>query len=289
MHIQHSAYATPRPITSDAEYETPAERLAAEVRLAIAAAGGDTRAAVLLLLHAAADDAEVAWELFAPYHERAARDAVLGEMRKTERAGRDTGDAHAGCAPAPSPLQNDRSGKGRTDTDAPRASASTGAVPQQPCREGQENSDARRAVAPDTAAPSSGDVGQMSSAPRTASADAPLELNENVRRGDHMISGPRICDATPAPSRPIHVVARQRAPRGLEAVQEMNRGLLRTFLVNGRPIADVTAAEAREWGAAQQQRGRFAILMAEGVPDHMRIGECKTEEDATRAAELSRA
>ena len=69
----------------------------------------------------------------------------------------------------------------------------------------------------------------------------------------------------------------------------MNRGLLRTFLVNGRPIADVTAAEARAWGEAQKQRGRFAILMAEGVPDNMRIGDCKTEEDATRAAELSRA
>lgn len=271
MHIQHTAYATTRPITSDAEYETPAERLAAEVRLAIAAAGGDTRAAVLLLLHAAADDAEVAWELFAPYHERAARDAVLGEMRKTERAGRLAHDAQKVAAPAPSPLQNDRSGKGQPSVDAPRASAPTGAVTQQPCREGQNQHDAQYGFAPDTAAPSSGDVGQMSSAPRTASADAPLE------------------PARTAHSRPIHVVAHQRAPRGLAAVQEMNRGLLRTFMVNGRPIADVTAAEARDWGAAQQQRGRFAILMAQGVPDHMRIGDCKTEDDAKRAAELSRA
>lgn len=271
MHTQHTSCATPRPITSDAEYETPAERLAAEVRLAIAAAGGDTRAAVLLLLHAAADDAEVAWELFAPYHDRAAREAILGEIRKTERAGRCTSDAHAGDAPALSPLQNDRSRKGLPSADAPRASAPTGAVPQQPCREGQRHHDAQASIAPDTAAPSSDDVGRMSSGPRTASADAPLE------------------PARTAPSRPIHVVAHQRAPRGLAAVQEMNRGLLRTFLINGRPIADVTAGEARDWGEAQKQRGRFAILMAEGVPDHMRIGDCKTEQDATRAAELSRA
>ena len=270
MHIQPAAYAAPR-TNRDAEYETPAERLAAEVRLAIAAAGGDTRAAVLMLLQAAADDAEVAWELFAPYHERAARDAVLGEMRKTERAGRIASDAQKAAAPAPSPLQNDRSGKGQLSADAPRASAPTGTVPQQPCREGQAFSDAQTRSAPDTAAPSSGDVGRMSSGARTASADAPLE------------------PARTAPSRPIRVVAPQRPARGMAAVQEMNRCLLRTFLVNGRPIADVTAGEARAWGEAQKQRGRFAILMAEGVPDHMRIGDCKTEQDATRAAELSRA
>lgn len=270
MHIQHSAYAAPR-TNRDVAYETPAERLAAEVRAAIAASNGDTRAAVLMLLQAAADDAEVAWELFAPYHERAARDAVLGEIRKTERAGREAQVAQSSGAPAPSPLQNDRSGKGQASADAPRDSAPTGAVPQQPCREGQSSHDAQASVAPDTAAPSSGDVGRMSSGARTDSADAPLE------------------PARTAPSRPIHVVAHQRAPRGLAAVQEMNRGLLRTFMVNGRPIADVTAAEAREWGASQQQRGRFAILMAQGVPDHMRIGDCKTEDDAKRAAELSRA
>ena len=271
MHTQHTAYATTRPITSDAEYETPAERLAAEVRLAIAAAGGDTRAAVLLLLHAAADDAEVAWELFAPYHERAAREAILGEIRKTERAGLLADDSQKKIAPAPSPLQNDRSGVGHETPDAQPGAYPTGAVPQQPCRDGQQFSDAQMRSAPDTAAPSSGDVGQMSSGPRIASADAPLE------------------PARTAHSRPIRVVAPQRPARGMAAVQEMNRCLLRTFLVNGRPIADVTAAEAREWGASQQQRGRFAILMAQGVPDNMRIGDCKTEDDAKRAAEISRA
>ena len=271
MHTQHTSYATPRPITSDAEYETPAERLAAEVRLAIAAAGGDTRAAVLLLLHAAADDAEVAWELFAPYHERAAREAILGEIRKTERAGQTPSGAQAIAAPAPSPLQNDRSGTGHETLGAQKLDALSGAVPQQPCREGQSSHDAQACFAPDTAAPSSGDVGRMSSGARTASADAPLE------------------PARTAHSRPIRVVAPQRPARGMAAVQEMNRCLLRTFLVNGRPIADVTAAEAREWGASQQQRGRFAILMAQGVPDNMRIGDCKTEDDAKRAAELSRA
>ena len=270
MHIQPSAYAAPR-TNRDVAYETPAERLAAEVRAAIAASNGDTRAAVLMLLQAAADDAEVAWELFAPYHERAAREAILGEIRKTERAGLLADDSQKKIAPAPSPLQNDRSGVGHHTGDAHPAVSPTGAVTQQPCREGQSSHDAQASVAPDTAAPSSGDVGRMSSGARTDSADAPLE------------------PARTAPSRPIRVVAPQRPARGMAAVQEMNRCLLRTFLVNGRPIADVTAAEAREWGASQQQRGRFAILMAEGVPDHMRIGDCKTEADATRAAELSRA
>lgn len=270
MHIQHAAYAAPR-TNRDVAYETPAERLVAEVRAAIAASNGDTRAAVLMLLQAAADDAEVAWELFAPYHERAAREAILGEIRKTERAGLLADDSQKKIAPAPSPLQNDHSGTGQPSADAPRDSAPTGAVPQQPCRKGQPAADTHTTSAPDTAAPSSGDVGRMSSGARTDSADAPLE------------------PARTAPSRPIRVVAPQRPARGMAAVQEMNRCLLRTFLVNGRPIADVTAAEAREWGASQQQRGRFAILMAEGVPDHMRIGDCKTEADATRAAELSRA
>ena len=291
----HTEQITSRGRASAADstkYETPAEKLDRVIADAVAESKGSVQAAIGFLLSEASTDVELLWELMSPYRYGAADQAIRAHIEKTERAGLGSYDPRKHIASAPSPRQNDRSGVCRTTADARKPCASTGAVTQQPCREGRANADAQSKDAPDTAAPSSCDVsGRSSVVDRLGvAATSPLSPNEKATPGDRIPPDARGLGVSPSPSRPKLVMPPQgRPPRGLAAVQEMNRGLMRTFMINGKPIADVTAAEARAWGASQQQRGRFAVLMAEGVPDHMRIGECKTEDDAKRAAELSRA
>ena len=288
----HTEQITSRGRASAADstkYETPAEKLDRVIADAVAESKGSVQAAIGFLLAEASTDVELLWELMSPYRYGAADNAIRAHIEKTERAGRTMSDVRTEAALAPSPQQNDRSGVGRISHGHRCDLAPTGSVTQQPCREGRANADAQSKDAPDTAAPSSVDVaGHNTIGARLPDCPtSPLDQNEKAP------NSPSTLDARPrhaaTPSRPKLVTPPGRPPRGLSAVQEMNRGLMSTFMINGKPIADVTAAEARAWGASQQQRGRFAILMAEGVPDHMRIGECKNEEDAKRAAELSRA
>ncbi len=291
MHTEQITVRGRSPAADSTKYETPAEKLDRVIADAIAESKGSVQAAIGALLSEASTDVELLWELMSPYRYGAADQAIRAHIEKTERAGLGSYDPRKHIASAPSPRQNDRSGVCRTIADARKPCASTGAVTQQPCREGRANADAQSKDAPDTTAPSSGDVSGrvMHDARPGVAATLPLGPNEKATPGDRIPPDARGLGVSPSPSRPKIVMPPGRPPRGLAAVQEMNRGLMRTFLINGRSIADVTAAEAREWGASQQQRGRFAILMAEGVPDHMRIGECKSEDDAKRAAELSRA
>lgn len=68
------------------------------------------------------------------------------------------------------------------------------------------------------------------------------------------------------------------------SIREINRrSLLRTFMINGRPIGDCTAKEAREWGRTQRRNGKFAELLAFGLSDDMIVGHYKTDEDAAQA------
>ena len=68
------------------------------------------------------------------------------------------------------------------------------------------------------------------------------------------------------------------------SIREINRrSLLRTFMINGRPIGDCTAKEAREWGRTQRRNGKFAELLAFGLSDEMIVGHYKTDEDAAQA------
>ena len=281
-----------RATTADStKYETPAEKLDRVIADAIAESKGSVQAAIGALLAEASTDVELLWELMSPYRYGAADNAIRAHIEKTERAGRTMSDVRTEAALAPSPQQNDRSGVGRISHGHRCDLAPTGSVTQQPCREGRANADAQSKDAPDTAAPSSGDVsGRSSVVDRLGvAATSPLSPNEKVTPGDRPLCDARGNSVSPSPSRPKIVMPQGRPPLGLAAREEANRGLMRTFMINGKPISEVTAAEARAWGASQQQRGRFAILMAEGVPDHMRIGECKNEDDAKRAAELSRA
>lgn len=64
--------------------------------------------------------------------------------------------------------------------------------------------------------------------------------------------------------------------------------LLRTFLIEGRPIGECTAARAREWGRTRRREGKFAELLTEGLQPGMIIGEWKNDADAEQAARLAR-
>lgn len=58
------------------------------------------------------------------------------------------------------------------------------------------------------------------------------------------------------------------AQAGRDAVTALaKRSLLDTFLVNGRPLGDVSATEARAWGGARRREARFVEIITHGIPD----------------------
>lgn len=79
--------------------------------------------------------------------------------------------------------------------------------------------------------------------------------------------------------------------RGLEviaaAAPTVARSLLRTFLVNGQPLADVTVEEAASWARSRERDARFVRLLTDGLPPGAVIGRYVTDEDAERAYRLA--
>ena len=162
----HTEQITSRGRASAADstkYETPAEKLDRVIADAVAESKGSVQAAIGFLLAEASTDVELLWELMSPYRYGAADNAIRAHIEKTERAGRTMSDVRTEAALAPSPQQNDRSGVGRISHGHRCDLAPTGSVTQQPCREGRANADAQSKDAPDTTAPSSGDVSGRSS------------------------------------------------------------------------------------------------------------------------------
>lgn len=81
------------------------------------------------------------------------------------------------------------------------------------------------------------------------------------------------------------------AQAGRDAVTELaKRSLLDTFLVNGRPLGDVSATEARAWGGARRREARFVEIITHGIPDDrpLRVYIKADEADAAfkRAGEM---
>lgn len=76
------------------------------------------------------------------------------------------------------------------------------------------------------------------------------------------------------------------AKRGLSAMASVQgtvaRSLLDTFIVNGRPVGDVTVEEADRWAAARERDGRFVKLLIHGLPHGSVIRTHITESDAQR-------
>lgn len=67
---------------------------------------------------------------------------------------------------------------------------------------------------------------------------------------------------------------------GVAASMEADRrkSKLYTFLINGRPLAEVTAAEARGWATSRERDAQFIRMVTEGVQDSMLIGDAYTKE-----------
>jgi len=64
------------------------------------------------------------------------------------------------------------------------------------------------------------------------------------------------------------------------AAQSAGRCLLRTFLVNGRPLGDVTAKEATEWADSRSRDARFVMVLVDRAPTPDAIlGELWTEDE----------
>lgn len=83
------------------------------------------------------------------------------------------------------------------------------------------------------------------------------------------------CDDRNASARPLNPAA------GIAAVNAVaRRTLLDTFIVNGRPIGDVTAAEASAWAARRDRDARFVRALTANLPPNDPIRRWRTPEEA---------
>lgn len=116
----------------------------------------------------------------------------------------------------------------------------------------------------------------------TAAQEYHRERKPRVVRdgGGHI---PRGSQEAAAPTNP--------AQAGRDAVTELaKRSLLDTFLVNGRPLGDVSATEARAWSGARRREARFVEILTHGIFDDrpLRVYVKADEADAAfrRAGEM---
>jgi hypothetical protein len=73
-----------------------------------------------------------------------------------------------------------------------------------------------------------------------------------------------------------------------ESVEKVARlSILRTFRINGQPLAEVTGAEARAWLKNHQRDGRFVALITYQVPDEIKVGAIVPEDEADRMFKLA--
>lgn len=64
--------------------------------------------------------------------------------------------------------------------------------------------------------------------------------------------------------------------------EERARSKLYTFIINGRPIGEVTAGEADAWARSRDRDAYFVRLLIEGMPPDLVIGKARTPEEADR-------
>lgn len=100
---------------------------------------------------------------------------------------------------------------------------------------------------------------------------------------------PRVEAGEPGQSATDNQSACARSSAGRAAVTAaIARSLLDTFLVNGRPIGDVSAGEARTWGKARRREARFVELLTAGITDDQPLRRWVTPEEAEAAMARAR-
>jgi len=79
------------------------------------------------------------------------------------------------------------------------------------------------------------------------------------------------------------------AARGAAITAAAARSLLDTFMVNGRPIGDVSAGEARSWARNRKVEWRFVELITAGVMDNQPLRRWVTPDEADAALRRAQA
>lgn len=80
------------------------------------------------------------------------------------------------------------------------------------------------------------------------------------------------------------------AQHGLTAVNDAaTKALLDTFIINGKPIGDVTPIEAASWAASRERDARFVRMLIGGVPENDPIRRWVTQEEAERLYKMAEA
>jgi hypothetical protein len=91
--------------------------------------------------------------------------------------------------------------------------------------------------------------------------------------------------AAPAPKPAAPPAAKPDDRAGLMAAARMS--VLDTFTVNGQPIGDITAREAKDWARARRRDARFVELLTENLPPAGRIRDYRDAADADRTWKLA--
>ena len=265
-----------------------AERLTKAAEDAVKESGGNYDDAVRRLLTSVCGDADLLWEMFAPFRTWVAREMIKKAAHALRKRG-EFGSDHTSRDPPSGYVAADYvDGERRT---GPRASDNHGidapVAPHSPNdraedHDGIDDQDrhAKSAVTPPSVAANCRREPVFQSSPADAAA---LDEKEDAMDGHSL---PVALGIRAAPLRPP---AKQ--PRGAGAIAlaqpALRRSLLDTVMINGRPVGELTGREAREAAASLQKRGRFVGLLAHGVPDTLAIKDCKRPEDADNAMRLA--
>lgn len=101
-----------------------------------------------------------------------------------------------------------------------------------------------------------------------------------LARGDSGGQGMGVHHITDAPTVFVspHMRRLQGAAHAIGKVAAQS--LLDTTMVDGRPVGDLTAGEARTWARKAGYTARFVEMLAQNVPDELVIRKCRTADDA---------
>jgi hypothetical protein len=73
---------------------------------------------------------------------------------------------------------------------------------------------------------------------------------------------------------------RPAAPKSTAVARLAQRTLLDTFKINGKPVGDLTPAEANQWAGAQERDARFVRLLTQNLPPDLPIRKFRTGDEA---------
>jgi hypothetical protein len=233
--------------------KTSAEKLNVVARAALNKNPTSLEGARDFVLAAARNDAGLLWELFAAYRLRAAQDllsSVRVQMQTEEREGA-VKAAPAQPANIRMPPRDESAGNGGAG--------------------GQKND--------------AGNAGQVRFAPSVKPAS-------NGGGGGHFVAAGQAGQkpAAPAnnfnrfgmePKNPPRLDANARKVAAMPTLSKIcTAGLLGSFLVNNRPIGEVTPVEANLWAASRQRDAKYVLLLTENLPPNEPIGKWRTAEEA---------